>query len=150
MTRQEYQDELLSCELQSYFEIADWRDMEDSDLSEVKARYGQEIGEAIADAEQQMTLRLDELKATGSVEIDRSWFPIVIMEIGVLQREYLNILLTRYFESSDFELVKSRFEEEIKAIFEEHEQRVSLNLKPLLGKYVRNIVEREEEVLSNA
>tara|TARA_B000000557_G_scaffold247559_1_gene231493 strand:- start:94 stop:546 length:453 start_codon:yes stop_codon:yes gene_type:complete len=150
MTRQEYRDELLSCELQSYFEIADWRDMEDSDLSEVKARYGQEIGEAIADAEQQMTLRLDELKATGSVEIDRSWFPIVIMEIGVLQREYLNILLTRYFESSDFELVKTRFEKEINAIFEEHEQRVTLNLKPLLGKYVRNIVEREEEVLSNA
>ena len=144
MTQQEYVDEFIATELSSHFEIADGKyevvvDFEDSHITDFKARYGKEISGFFSQAEQQMNLRLKELKENGSVEIDRSWFPVIIVSIGYEQRAYLNLLLTKFCESDELEAFKTRFGQEIIAVFEEHEQRVSLNLKPLLEGYVKEI-----------
>tara|TARA_B100000424_G_scaffold259119_1_gene241685 strand:- start:453 stop:890 length:438 start_codon:yes stop_codon:yes gene_type:complete len=145
MTQQEYVDEFIETELSSHFERADDKyevvvDLQDSHITDFKARYGKEISGFFSQAEQQMNLRLGELKENGSVEIDRSWFPTIVLEIGDKQMAYLNLLLNRFFKSNDFVFKQSW--QEIYAIFEEHENLVSLNLNPLLEGYVKEVTKQ--------
>ena len=153
MTRQEYVDEFIFSELSTHFEIADdiyevITDLEEAHIIGFKDRYEREISEFFTQAGQQMLLRLAELKEKGSVEIDRSWYPVIIASIGYKQRAYLNLLLTEFCESDELEAFKTRFGQEIIAVFEEHESLVTLNLTPLLKSYVEDLINQDKHTVA--
>ena len=83
--------------------------IEDSHITDFKARYGKEISGFFSQAEQQMNLRLKRAKRVVLLRLIALGFLSLIVSIGYKQRAYLNLLLTKFCESDELEAFKTRF-----------------------------------------